>query len=292
MIAITNNYKYLGLLFTSNGSFLSARKQLAEQAKRAMHSVLAQSRALNLPLDLQLKLFDHTVVPILLYGAEVWGHESHEVQEKVQVEFSRKITNAKKSTPRYMLYGELGRYPLTINIKTRMVNFWNKIICSHRNKISKQVYNYVLNDTSNEYKWLTYIKNILFNTGNGIIWITHNHKQVKNIHTLIRHNLIDQLRQEWSQQLTQSQKARNYSIFKLDLRFEPYLSILPSSLAISLFLFRTANQKLPVEFGRWNGTPCTERKCTKCMSNAICDEMHCLFSCPYFKALYTRELQQ
>ena len=188
-------------------------------------------------------------------GAEVWGHESHEVQEKVHVEFLRKITNAKKkkiSTPRYMLYSEPGRHPLTINIKTRMINFWNKIISSHRNKISKQVYNYVLNDTSNEYKWLTYIKNILCNTGNGIIWITRNHNQVKNIHTLIRHNLIDQFRQEWSQQLTQSQKARNYSIFKLDLRLEPYLSTLPSSLAISLFLFRTANHKLPVESGRWN----------------------------------------
>ena len=96
MIAIKNNYKYLGLLFTSNASFFSARKQVAEQAKRAMHSVLAQSRALNLPLDLQLKLFDHTVVPILLYGAEIWGHESHVVQEKVHVEFLRKIANAKK----------------------------------------------------------------------------------------------------------------------------------------------------------------------------------------------------
>ena len=250
MIAITNNYKYLGHLFTSNGSLFSALKQVAEQAKRAMHSVLAQSRPLNLPLDLQLKLFDHTFVPILLYGEEIWGHESHEVQEKVHVEFLRKITNAKKSTPRYMLYGELGRHPLTINIKTRMINFWNKIICSHRNKISKKVYNYVLNDTSNEYKWLTYIKNILFNKGNGIIWITHNHNQVKNIHTLIRHNSIDQFRQELSQQLTQSQIARNYSIFKLDLRLEPYLSNLPSSLAISLFLFRKANHKLPVEFGR------------------------------------------
>ena len=153
-------------------------------------------------------------------------------------------------------------------------------------EISKQVYNYVLNGTSNEYKWLTYIKNILSNTSNGIIWITHNRNQVKNIHTQIRHNLIDQFRQEWSQQLTQSQKARNYSLFKLDLRLELYLSTLSSSLAISLFLFRTANHKLPVEFGRWNGTPYTERKGTKCMSSAICDEMHCLFSCPYFKALW------
>ena len=64
-----------------------------------MHFVLAQSCALDLLLDLQLKLFDHTVVPILLYGAEIWGHESHESQEKVHVEFFRKITKAKKINP-------------------------------------------------------------------------------------------------------------------------------------------------------------------------------------------------
>ena len=117
-IEITNEYKYLGLIFTSNGSFFTARKHLVAQAKKAMHTVLVQSRSLNLTIDIELKLFDRTVVPILLYSAEIWGIESHEPQENIHVEFLRRITKAKKSTPRYMLYGELGRYPLTKNIKT------------------------------------------------------------------------------------------------------------------------------------------------------------------------------
>jgi hypothetical protein len=48
--------------------------------------------------------------------------------ERVHTDFLRKITNSKKSTPIYMLYGELGRYPLEIVIKTRIINYWCKFL--------------------------------------------------------------------------------------------------------------------------------------------------------------------
>ena len=98
-IEITNEYKYLGLIFTSNGSFFTARKHLVPQAKKAMHTVLVQSRSLDLLIDIQLKLFDHTVVPILLYIAEIWGIESLEPLENIHVDFLRRITKAKKKHP-------------------------------------------------------------------------------------------------------------------------------------------------------------------------------------------------
>ena len=31
-------------------------------------------------------------------------------------------------TPSFMVHGELGRYPLTIDIKIRMVSYWAKFI--------------------------------------------------------------------------------------------------------------------------------------------------------------------
>ena len=65
--------------------------------------------------------------------------------ENVHKEFLRKLTGACKSTPLYMLYGELGRYPLEIIIKTRMVSFWNKLIMGKENKLSMKIYRYMLN---------------------------------------------------------------------------------------------------------------------------------------------------
>ena len=36
-IEINKEYKYLGVVFSSAGSFLNARKHIAEQAKKSMH---------------------------------------------------------------------------------------------------------------------------------------------------------------------------------------------------------------------------------------------------------------
>ena len=65
---------------------------------------------LDIPLDLQLKSFDYTVAPILTYACEIWGFENVEIIEKIQNDFLRRITLAKKSTPLYMLCGEFGPF--------------------------------------------------------------------------------------------------------------------------------------------------------------------------------------
>ena len=42
-----------------------------------MHLLFVRVNNLNLPIDLQLKLFDNTVLPILTYACEVWGYEDN-----------------------------------------------------------------------------------------------------------------------------------------------------------------------------------------------------------------------
>ena len=77
-IEIIKVYKYLGVVFSSTGSFLrNARKHIAEQVKKAMYIIFRRINNLNLPLDLRLKLFDHTVMPILCYASEIFGFENY-----------------------------------------------------------------------------------------------------------------------------------------------------------------------------------------------------------------------
>ena len=67
-----------------------------------------------------LKLFDSCVAPILLYGCEVWGYENTDIIEKVHTKFGKLIFGVKKSSHNRTMpiYGELGRYPLSITINT------------------------------------------------------------------------------------------------------------------------------------------------------------------------------
>ena len=72
-VELSNDYKYLGIYFTCGGSFNTAKKYIAEQANKALFSLLKKINSLSLPRDLQLELFDRTIKPILLYEAEIWG---------------------------------------------------------------------------------------------------------------------------------------------------------------------------------------------------------------------------
>ena len=62
-----------------------------------MFSVLRKSRKLQLPVDLQIQLFDSMVVPILLYGSEVTGFENSDILERLCTQFYRTILKVKKT---------------------------------------------------------------------------------------------------------------------------------------------------------------------------------------------------
>jgi hypothetical protein len=40
-----------------------------------------------------------------------------------------------------MIYGEIGRYPLEIDIKSRIISFWAKLLSGKELKLSKIIYN-------------------------------------------------------------------------------------------------------------------------------------------------------
>ena len=69
---IVQNFNYLGSVFSFNGENVKCMKDITTRAKREL-SILKRSRVLNLPIDIQLTLFDSMVTPILLYGFEAWG---------------------------------------------------------------------------------------------------------------------------------------------------------------------------------------------------------------------------
>ena len=160
-----DSYKYLGVFFSKSGSFLNASKHIAEQARKALYYLYTRINNLNLPIDLQIKLFDHTVLPILTYGCEVWGFENIKILERIHAEFLRTITKTKKSTPHYMLFAELGRYPLDITVKIRMIGFWTRIISGKETKLSYLLYNTIKDTPNLQSKWINYVKQIFIDCG-------------------------------------------------------------------------------------------------------------------------------
>jgi len=281
-IEIVDRYKYLGVIFTSNGSFAATRKHLVEQAKKAMHILYTKIYNLELPIDLQLKLFDHTILPILTYGSEVWGYESLDAIEKVHNEFLRKITKSRKSTPLYMLYAELGRYPVSISIKSRMIGYWNRLVVGKKSKLSYQMYN-IMHVNRRKSKWIASILNILSTIGRPDIFMYQSTLSDKHLNKTVKRTLIDQFKQKWFEDVQKSNKGKQYFLFKKDCNFENYLTLIPRNLSYYIFKLRTANHRFPIETGRWLNISVENRICEKCSLNCIGDEKHYLLKCPFFR---------
>jgi hypothetical protein len=122
----------LGVLFQYTGSVKIAKNKLVEQSQKALYAVYYKIRNLRLPIDLQLTIFASLVTPILLYGWEILGIGKNDNIEKVHLQFFKRILNVRATTPNCLVYGELGRYPLDISIKIRILCFWNRLISTEK----------------------------------------------------------------------------------------------------------------------------------------------------------------
>jgi hypothetical protein len=105
-----------------------------------MYEVIRRGKRHNLSIECLLDLFDKIVKPILLYGCEVWGFSDNYVIEKILLKFCKLILHLKQSTPNCMIYGELGRCPLYIDIKTRVISYWCKLLTGKASKLSSISY--------------------------------------------------------------------------------------------------------------------------------------------------------
>lgn len=220
----------------------------------------------------------------MTYGCEVWGFGDLSILEKVHTDFLKYILNVKKSTPHVMIYGELGRFPISLVIKKKVIKFWSNLLLGKGSKLSYRLYSILFNDSSTtnyEYPWINNVKSILDEVGMSYIWISQDPQNSKWLANTVLQKCQDQYKQSWFASLNESSKCINYRIFKTEHKFESYLINLPFKLRETFINYRLCNNKLPIETGRWLNIDRNLRKCCYC-PNAIGDEFHYIFECCFF----------
>ena len=288
-IEVTKEFKYLGIYFTRGSSFDKAKKHIVEQANKAMYSLLKKIRTLNLPLDMQLELFDKTIKPILLYGAEVWGFGNCDIIERVHLKFLKYVLNLKKSTPSRMIYGELGIFPIKIEIQHRTLSYWCKLISDScetlgTQKLSTYVYSLIFNMHENKKlksEWLQNIKTNLNHLGYSGIWNIQTAHNIKSLTASLKRKLQDQYIQDWSNKSNTSSSNMHYRLVKTTFERSHYFNLLPDNPIKKMVAFRTRNHRLPVEVGSWAGSKVNERTCQYC-NGELGDEFHYVLNCKLF----------
>ena len=115
-----------------------------------------------------------------------------------------------------MLHAELGRHPIQINIKSRMIGFWLSIVNGKESKLSKLLYSIMLKEHkkgSYNFKWIRCINDILFAVGQPDLFKTEPVNNPNSVKMDISQTLSDLYIQEWNEKANVSSKGKQYLLF-------------------------------------------------------------------------------
>ena len=143
VIESCEQYYYLGTVFTPRNNFKTAQNELYKKACRAFFGYL---KDVNIRAGAQIttvsKLFNSLVAPILLYNCEIWGafinnkklqrvdsfiekmFDNKNKHELLQLKMAKIALGIHKKSNNMAVRGELGLYPLNIDIYIRMTKYF------------------------------------------------------------------------------------------------------------------------------------------------------------------------
>jgi hypothetical protein len=144
LIEKVKQYRYLGVMFKASGSFSDAKEELYKRGLKALFKMYKCFEGHKPKIKTLLHVFDHTVKPILTYGSEVWGtFDPQKLLDKGDNYFSKLCNDLKvekahmkfckfslgvgKRSSNLAVIGELGRYPLFIEILISMFSYLTHI---------------------------------------------------------------------------------------------------------------------------------------------------------------------
>jgi hypothetical protein len=91
-VEIVSKFTYLGIVFTTGGSFSEAQSTLAGQATKAIFRMNKYLfKFTDISVKHRLELFDKLVSPILNYSSEVWGFIPGKSIERLHMQFCKNM---------------------------------------------------------------------------------------------------------------------------------------------------------------------------------------------------------
>ena len=173
-VNVTSVYKYMGLLFTPKLSWSKAKAKLSAQARKSINVIkVFQGTFGNFDREEFFKLFDSMVKPILVYGAEIWGHDFSDTIEQIQVQCCKEFLGLNQSVNDCMALGQCGRLPLCIDYHTKCIKYWCKLLQMANHRYPRNCYVMLKQqDELGRSNWVSSVKHLLFRYGFGYVWIS------------------------------------------------------------------------------------------------------------------------
>lgn len=290
-LKIVNMYKYLGIFLSSRLTFSHTFKDLAERASKGVSAIVRLLWSVgDFSPNVFFKLFDCQIQPILTYGSEIWGLSANqECIERVHLSALKRFLGVTARTPRHLVYGETGRYPLYVSTYSRCVKFWLRLAMLDNHRYPRKAYNMLLTLQRQNYDtWACGVRNVLFRFGFGIVWETQGVGNVKAFMFELKQRLIDCFKQDWNSSLSRHNFYYIYSAFKRDVACSDYLFLVKNMTVRKAFTrFRFGMSPLKSHFLEFNPEKQRDKMCPFCPDFEE-TEVHMLFVCSRYNDLRHR----
>ena len=230
------------------------------------------------------RLFDSQIVPILTYGAEIWGiSPNQEVIERVHLAAMKRFLGVNQRAPRHLIYGELGRYPLSVTTNVKCIKFWLRVVNMDNVRYPKKAYKMLMELQRQNYTtWACAVRNTLYKFGFGIVWETQGVGNVKSFIALFKQRLVDCFTQDWHRGLQSHAIFDVYGSYCPNPSLKPYLTIVKCINIRHVFSrFRLGMSRLRGHYLQYNVKPgalLLRDNCPFC-SDTKETELHFLLSC-------------
>ena len=281
------SYKYLGITISNkNCSLKGTLLNLSVKANRALFSLKTNLNLMKMPVKLLLKLYDTMILPILLYGAEIWvpsGKYTFESwdkspTEKEHLSLLKQILGVNRSVQNNMVRAEFGRLPLIYNAHVRAWQYIRYLRKKTQDTCVKMAYD---TDCNLDAKFST-LKEL---EASVKIVIANNLKLHNDLYKVSKFKLKLFLKNDyvrhWKARLRESTMASTYATHKQSYMMEKYLTVVKiRKHRVALSKLRLSDHNLHIHSGRQTRpiTPRAQRHCNSC-PDKIEDEPHFLVEC-------------
>jgi hypothetical protein len=264
------------------------------QRDKAMNTVKIKIAKLNqVNMEIYFKLFDTKILPILHYGAEVWGfHEGSEV-EAVHLNFCKYLLRCNKNTSNLAVWAECGRIPL-YNIRlVKIIKYWLKLSSMDKERIANKCYEMqkLWVENGNQDCWTAKVSKILCSYGFSSVWYQGNVGNQSIFIAEFKQRVRDIGKQNVVEKLRNTPSLTYYKLIDRTYEIEKYLNKIDKTIT-RIMLTRLRLQGLPllVHTGKMNKIPRSDRKCIICNSGYVEDEYHFVLVCHIYMDLRQRYL--
>ena len=98
-IYICTDFEYLGVILAEIGTSTKQRNLILSKLGRQCMFFSNEFVIFIFQLICSCIYFNHVILPIALYGCEIWGFKNSQIIENVHNDFLRQMINLRRSTP-------------------------------------------------------------------------------------------------------------------------------------------------------------------------------------------------